>query len=235
MGPYFDFDFDMIGGSVFAAFMAVYIIILLIASMFGIVSYVFRSLGVYTLAKRRGIENYGLAWVPVADSWIIGSLADDYEMRVNGKESRLRHWLLWLMIGGTVLIVIATVLIIVTSIAGATSYSGYHGAYVALMIISVFALVLASGALIAWNVFNYIALYKIYKSCLPDYSVMFTVLSVLFNVAVPFFLFGLRNKDEGLPEDEPDIEVEYVIYDIPQNEEKAEQETEAEQIIENKE
>ena len=44
-----------------------------------VVMYVFQSLGLYTMAKRRGIKCYGLAWVPIGNLWIMGKLADQFD------------------------------------------------------------------------------------------------------------------------------------------------------------
>ena len=54
-----------------------------------VVMYVFQSIGLYTIAKRRGIANPGLAWVPVAYSWILGSVSDQYQYVVRGKVCNL--------------------------------------------------------------------------------------------------------------------------------------------------
>ena len=65
-----------------------------------VVMYVFQSIGLYTIAKRRGIANPGLAWVPVAYSWILGSVSDQYQYVVRGKVCNRRKILLGLAIFG---------------------------------------------------------------------------------------------------------------------------------------
>lgn len=50
--------------------------------------------------------------------------------------------------------------------------------------------------------FQYIALYRIYKSCDPKNTTLFLVLSILFNITMPFFLFACRKKDLGMPQPE---------------------------------
>ena len=54
--------------------------------------YVLQALGLYTIAKRRGIARPWLAWVPVGSVWIMGSIADDFKAR-QGKKTSLRIWL----------------------------------------------------------------------------------------------------------------------------------------------
>ena len=48
------------------------------ASIIQIAVYVFTSLALYTIAKRRGINHPWLSWIPVANVWILGSIADQY-------------------------------------------------------------------------------------------------------------------------------------------------------------
>ena len=55
------------------------------------------------------------------------------------------------------------------------------------------------GAAIACAIIRYMALYDVFKSLDPNNCVMFLVLSILFGVTEPFFLFFNRNKDLGMP------------------------------------
>ena len=55
------------------------------------------------------------------------------------------------------------------------------------------------GVNIAVMVIRYMALYDVYTSCDPQYNVLFLVLSIIFQVTEPFFLFFNRNKDLGMP------------------------------------
>ena len=67
------------------------------------------------------------------------------------------------------------------------------------------------GVAIATAVIRYMALYDVYTSCTPQNNVVFLVLSILFSVTEPFFLFFTRNKDDGMPprKQEP-------VYEAPQ-------------------
>ena len=59
--------------------------VLSISSIIGIISYVFSSLGLYTIAKRRSIPAPGWAWVPVGSLFILGSLADQFDFVTKGR------------------------------------------------------------------------------------------------------------------------------------------------------
>lgn len=58
---------------------------------------------------------------------------------------------------------------------------------------------LAGLAAAALAVFQYISLYDVFQSCNPGTSVVFLVLSVIFPILVPFFLFADRKKELGMP------------------------------------
>ncbi len=166
--------------------------------------YVFLAIGLYTLATRRGIKSAWLAWLPIGNMWIIGSLADHYRFVAENRVTKYRK----ILLGFT--IAVAAVSIIVVPIAiyflvMAFSYGfggGYYddsilkmtGLILLLFLLSMVLLVLA----VILAVFEYISLHKIYKSCDPSNATVFTVLSVIFPFLIAFFVFSQRNKDLGL-------------------------------------
>lgn len=185
--------------SVFA-FAAMFGVIGLISLVLGIVVYVFYSLALFTLAKRRGILHPGLAWVPVCGArWILGSLADQYVYFTEGKIKYQRRLLLWLEVGMYVLLGLFFGLM-GGMVAGAVLQNETQAVTMAIWMLLGYFLLLAE--IIVFAVFQYIALHKIYKSCDPKNTTLFLVLSILFNITMPFFLFACRNKDLGMPQPE---------------------------------
>lgn len=61
--------------------------------MLSVALYVLQALGLYALAKRRGIRYAWLAWVPLGVLWVLGALSDDYRARVRGKQRKMRLYL----------------------------------------------------------------------------------------------------------------------------------------------
>ena len=184
---------------------------LILRSLFGmpmlvsIATYVLTALALYTIAKRRGLKNAWLAWIPVADCWLLGSLSDQYQYVVNGQHKSRRKILLlfrilitimWISLMGLLanLFFHAFGSILWGSMNDDQIFQVLHQA----MNLLVLCLPLV-GASIAYAVFRYMALYDIYKSLDPANCVLFLVLSILFSVTKPFFLFFSRNKDEGMP------------------------------------
>lgn len=182
------------------AMAAVFGVIGLISLGLGLVMYIFLSLSLFTLAKRRGILHPGLAWVPVCGArWIMGSLADQYVYFAEGKVKYQRRLLLWLEVGMYVLLGLFFALM-GGMVAGAVIDNGSQVAAMAVWMLLGYFLLLAEA--IVFAVFQYIALYRIYKSCDPKNTTLFLVLSILFNITMPFFLFACRKKDLGMPQPE---------------------------------
>lgn len=166
--------------------------------------YVFSSIGYYTIAKRRGIKAPGLAWVPVANYFIIGGIGDDYQKRTTGKDAKLRIWMVVLQAIAAMLFFVATVSIIGMVISLIVNYDTLGDEMPIDMLFNFFAayipLFIGSLILLATTVLYYISLYRIYKAASPDMAVVFIVLSIFFSVIIPFVVFALRNKDDGLPQ-----------------------------------
>ena len=184
---------------------------LILRSLFGmpmllsLVTYVLTALALYTIARRRGLKNPWLAWIPVADSWLLGSLSDQYRYVVKGEHKSKRKILLFFRILASYLWVslMALLLRLCFRAFGGVMQGTIPDILIrqilhqaANLLIVVLPLI---GISIAYAVFRYMALYDIYKSLDPDNCVLFLVLSILFGVTEPFFLFFSREKDGGMP------------------------------------
>ena len=199
------------------------------SSLMGLASYVLTSLALYTMASRRGLSKAWLSWVPLLNVWIIGSLSDQYRYVVRAQYKSKRKTLLIL----NLLAAIFTVAILVVAVSMAAELAGgfVYGAMEDSLMEMVFGPALAvaglalplAGVSIAAMVIRYMALYDIYSSMDPGNSVMFLVLSILFGVTEPFFLFFNRNKDEGMPPrkqepvyEEPQWQYQEPVYETSQ-------------------
>lgn len=175
------------------------------SSLLGIATYVLSSMALYTLASRRRIEKAWLSWVPVLNVWIVGSLSDQYRYVVKGQYKSKRKSLLILnLLQLAVGAVIAVICIyIMTDLISGSIYGFIGGS----MLKSIMAPGLAAGGCgllltglsIASAVIYYMAMYDIYTSVDSANNVLFLVLSIIFRVTEPFFLFFNRNKDDGMP------------------------------------
>ena len=176
----------------------VILIVALIALIFAVVTYVLSSVGIYTIAKRRGIKNPWMAWIPVANAWILGSISDQYQYVVKRKNTNRR----------LILVILSGISVLLGSV-GSGSYfdilaNAAVGSDAATAIMGpVMAITgagfLSTGVSIAYTVFRYIALYDLYSSSRPQNNVLFLVLGIFFGITEPFFIFACRNKDDGMP------------------------------------
>lgn len=175
------------------------------SALIAIASYVLSSLALYTMAVRRGIHNPWLSWVPVVRVWILGSLSDQYRYVVRGENRSKRKSLIGLSVlsalaGFAVTILAGSLVVqivygIFRNASSAWMMEAINGPLMGLLGLSLPVLAIA----IARAVIYYMALYDVYKSMDPANTVVFLVLSILFHVTEPFFLFFNRTKDLGMP------------------------------------
>lgn len=172
--------------------------------LLSIVSYVLTALALYIIARRRGLKNPWLAWIPVADSWLLGSLSDQYRYVVKGEHKSKRKILLFFRILITILCLSLFGLLISLCFhaIGGMMRGANPGTMQQILWQATNLLIVClplMGISIAYAVFRYMALYDIYKSLDPENCALFLVLSILFGITEPFFLFFSRNKDDGMP------------------------------------
>lgn len=179
-----------------------------ISSTLSVISYVFISLALYTIAQRRGIRKAWLAWIPVVNVWILGSISDQYRYVVKGEIKSKRKLLLLFSILGAICSVAGVVKIVAVFVnlmsAAMQGASGNEmarlmmGNLMGTFAIAVPALIVG----IVKLVLEIMALYDVYASCDPDNKVLYLILSVVPGIAEvtrPLFLFLCRNQDGGMP------------------------------------
>ena len=211
-----EFVFEGMG----TGFSIFYIIYSLAGSALGIAVYVMRAMSLYTISKRRGINHPWMSWVPVLDLWVIGCISDQYQYVVKGRDKNKRKWLLGLSIAMAVIYIAFFVLLgvmvgntfggAITGMSAEQVLSKLLGPAMGLLA----CLLPMAGVAIAVMVIRYIAMYDLYTSCTPQNNVLFLVLSIFFSVTEPFFVFFIRNKDEGMPPRRQQPRFEQVYQEI---------------------
>ena len=139
--------------------------------MYFTIAYVLRSQALYAIAKRRNIKGAWLVWVPVANNWIMGTIADEYNKKVADKKT---GWKIALLVVGIVSALFAFLYVI--------PFVGYF-LYLPFMV--------------GYGILKYMAFHKIYRSCNPDKSLAY----ILFSIFAPvegFFLYTVKDEDLGL-------------------------------------
>lgn len=183
---YFTYGFSGLGSALTAV---VKILSGGVMPLLGLAIYVFTAYSLYTIAKKRGISCPWLAWIPVADLWLLGSLSDQYRYLTHGQRKHKRVALLVLEIVTAVLLG-CTVGMAVAAVA--------VGSAAALAAVILLALVLG-GVALAKSILTFMALYDVYASCDPENATLYLVLSIFFKFLRPVFLFLSREMEKGMP------------------------------------
>ena len=173
--------------------------ILLVAYLFlilvGIAGYIMNAVALQKIASKRLIQNAWLAWIPIASSWLVGSIADEYDEK-NGIKRKWRIVLLVLslisLIGifvgyiGMVVSVVMMTMEETMSLELPNMIGLFIGAYVVILVAAIVATAL--------NICNMICLYKIFESTVPEKSVKYLLVSLLVPLGQGICLMLCRNK-----------------------------------------
>lgn len=200
------------------------------AYVLAFVGYILLGLGMYTIAKRRGIANPWMAWVPFGQSWILGCISDQYQYVMLGREKNKRKLLLGLEIGYCALMAAVCVLMVWVQWSSSADASGgqtvtepvlqqrVDTVTIQLMGIALLSLAML-GLVVAYTVMKYVALYDLFRSCDPVRATVFTVLSVVFGALVMgIAVLVCRDKEFGMPPRRDQLALNQPVYELlPQN------------------
>lgn len=184
-----------------------------VSAVIGIAIYLLESISVYKMAKSAEIKKPWLAFIPVANDWVFGTLAEKYKKKNSTKSARFG--IILPVLEGIVLIeAIALTIFTVISIKEITGYaldavntSSEMAPEQFMSLIPVIILYFALMAVaIAYAVVFFIALWRIYSSFDKPNATLYIVLSVVFTISVPIILFIIRNRK---PEFDPHNNVPY--------------------------
>lgn len=174
-----------------------------------IVAFVFMAIGLYAIAKRRCINHPWLAWIPVANMWLLGCISDQYRYVTKGQVCSRRKRMLTAAIVEGVITLLATVLLVAWFfmigewVAMGTPAEGLTGMISIILILAVLVLPLL-GFSIWLLVERFCAYYDLFRSCSPASKTVFTVLSIVaaclgYHILGAIFIFICRKKEEGMP------------------------------------
>ena len=164
---------------------------------FAVVAYILTGKSLSAIARRRGIEKPWLAWVPVGCDWLLGCISDQYRYVTFGEESNRRSKLLKMNI---FLMAIAVVILTLCGVIGAIAALG--GSDDAILVVALFMMALAYGMIpvaVVYSINYYKSMFDLFRSCDPDKSLVYLLVSIFASYPLPFFLYSCRNKDLGMP------------------------------------
>lgn len=202
---YYDYSYTATDGALagMGGFFLVFIVVFYLLMLgFSLLTYILHSMGLYTVAKRRGIQNPWLSWIPLGSLWILGSISDQYQHAAKNRVRNRRKVLLGLTVGAFSVCFFMLAGAILMAISGGISDMA-AGAMAALLLLGYFAICILGVIL---TVFQYIAYYDYFNSCEQGNAVLYLVLSIFLGVTLPFLVFSCRNSDQGMPLPLPQIE-----------------------------
>lgn len=194
--------------------------------LLGIAAYVLLAIGLYAIAKRRGIHHPWMAWVPVLNVWILGSIADQYRYVTKGQVRNSRKALIALEILKFLAAIAGIIAIIICVMQMATNISRWEMMEGKQLLNEMLGILVP--VLIAFGVWAVISLIKLvvttvayhdlFASCDPKNKVLFVVLGLLIGILMPVFVFSSREKDLGMPARkaaQPEVEVIPPVEETP--------------------
>ncbi len=171
---------------------AFYILFYIFAAYFILIGitvaeYVLSSLGLFKVAKKRGIALAGFAWMPVGNFWVMGKIIDGY---AENYPNRFKKWRILIPVSYGVFMGIYSLFYMLylclyfnamgTAIVGSEVDGLFVFILLCLIIVWMFLIIIAATAVTA---LNYIAMYKIFEETIPKKSVKYFILSIVLPLA----------------------------------------------------
>lgn len=184
---YYDYSMTGLPDIAFGVIIAL-MLFMFLAFAYSVLVYVLGGIGMYTLGQKRGMKNAFLAFIPIANVFFLGKIADDIGLTMNKKTNYAQKLLIFCIMDFAIaffLVPLSVVIGLATGNVAIIIGMLMFFVYIVLMVIS-----------ICYMVFYYIALFKVYKEYSPNNAVLFEVLSILLSL-YPFFLFAIRNNKSG--------------------------------------
>ncbi len=193
---------EMVGFGV--VFLAVYLIVMLVALAFGVTMYVLNGLAIKRMSESCGLAHGWMGFVPYASTFRLGQLAE-CGRKPNGKRIPWRH----LALGGHIAVAIVTIVFFIIYIRDfaalmavaedSVSVGDVLGFYAGIGSVSVVLNIFT----LALNVVLYIIYWKIFCLFDRDHAVLFLLLSIFFSAVLPVLLFVIRNHAPYIPANNP--------------------------------
>lgn len=178
---------------VFTSIIAVYFAFLGIISL---VMYLLQAFGLYGMAKGSGISAPWRGFIPFANTFLFGKIAERYVKKDGKKSAKFGGLLLAFEILTLVLafVTIAFTISMIFVLAAAENETDLAYSIVAPMVAMFISCFVLMGVSIAYIVLYYVALWRIFTAFDYNNATVYFVLSILFSFLGPIFLFVLRNK-----------------------------------------
>ena len=190
------------GSSLFALFMTVYLVVIALILAAALASYIFHSIGMYTIGKRIGREHPWLAFIPFARDYFHGELAGEIPL----KNKSIKNPGIWKLVVpiiynavAGVLLVFLIVAVIGTAVTTNINGSGVGGAMTVLTTslgIYIIFIILAVAYSAIYSVLRILIDIRIYERFTThNMAVVHSVLSAIVPLYEAICFFVMRNRE----------------------------------------
>lgn len=178
-------------------FLALYYMFVFAVSL---ATYLLQAFAIFKMAKNMGYNNPWLAFIPFANVYMFGKVAETYiksDGRPSAKFSKILLTLQIILMAILVLLVVLIVMILFIEATGTYFLNPeietlVASAMVLPVLLAIFAML---GVAIAYAIINYVALWRIFALYNYKNATLFLVLTLFVGLLTPIFLFVLRNKE----------------------------------------
>ena len=210
-----------------ALFWIIFLILYLTILAYGAYAYIFVSLGGQRMARKVGMSNPWMFWIPCANVYAMDNLADTQATLCEGKNTTYRKKMLtWTIVVACAAIpwaIAYTVFMVAAAANGLLDENGVlitlDGASLEPLIGPTLFLLAVSLVFLAlyivYVVIYYKTLYRIFKLYAPNGAAGLVVLSVFVSVAIPAVVLKLSEREPVLPpRGEDDGDGETYLYTL---------------------
>lgn len=161
------------------------IFVYLLVFAVGIASYVLTSLGIFRISKQRGVGTPWMAWIPVANSWLIGKICEEYD----GQRGYKRPWHKVLLIMNLITVggmfVFYVLLFVAMGIATYSMSYTYEVSVISmiLLVVAYIGIIVVAVIAVASSACTSICIYKIFESFVPQKAIKYLLLYLLVPIA----------------------------------------------------
>ena len=154
----------------------------------------------FVVAKRRGLPNPWLSWIPSLQLWVLGGISDHYQANLGKK--RFKRWSLLVFsllssLAGSFMSRMVKDVVVDFVMTGAFQWPDLEW-FLSLGGLAIVAALLA----IVLKILEVLALYDLFRSCQPKNALLYLLVSTFFGVITPVFMLLCYKQDLGLPKAE---------------------------------
>ena len=178
---------------IFAGIMLVYFAFF---NIIAVAMYLLQAFGLYGMAKGSGIGKPWRGFIPFANTFLFGKIAERY-VKKDGKKSAKFGGLLLAFEILTAVFAVVCLLFAINVFSVLFAYLAYDNGDTAIsraMVSMIFSSLVLMGVSIAYVVIYYVALWRIFTAFDYNNATVYFVLSIFFSFLGPIFIFVLRNK-----------------------------------------